>query len=740
MNRNTSGANCILLSVALAGLPLLAWGQETPAPSAPTDAQQDEAIEMPLLEVIGKPEQQKIIPGSAQIVDRETLSASRVFTTSEALRKVAGVNVRDEEGFGLRPNIGIRGLNPTRSTKVLLLEDGIPLAYAPYGDNASYYHPPVDRFDRIEVLKGAGQNLFGPQTVGGVINYITPTPPHEFESTVAFTGGNRDYFNGYASVGGNDMLLDLTRKQGHGARDNVESKLNDVNFKTVLGGFGDHAFTARANYYSEDSQVTYSGLTDAEFANFGARYNPFKNDEFEADREGLSLTHEWTLGSKAALVTNVYGGRFNRHWWRQASTTTDSQCNASVPTFSADRVAGTAVNPDACNSIQGRLREYYTYGIEPRLTRANNFLGGDNELQAGVRIHFETQDRIQKNGASPTARDGALFEDNERRNQAYSGFVQNRFTFGDFAVTPGLRVEHVRYERTNNCPNPPTCTAAPVSGSTDLTELIPSLGLTQDLGAATLFAGVHRGFSPPSTADLIDNTTGASVDLDAEESWNAELGLRGRPLPGLSYEITAFRNDFHRQIAVGSIAGGSTPLATGETLYEGLELVGRSEFGRIFNSVHNPFLELAYTGLPTAQQDTALACVVPTATGCVGGLVPGSAPGNRLPYAPRNTLTASAGYNHPLGVDIRLESVFVDKQFSDFANTVSAPAGGNGQIGEIGSSLVWNAAASYRLLRPDVTFFVTGKNLFDNAYIADRTRGILPGLPRLVQAGVEYQF
>ena len=105
------------------------------------------------------------------------LEESRVFTINEALRKVPGVFARDEEGFGLRPNLGIRGLNPTRSSKVLLLEDGIPITYAPYGDNATYYHPPVERFDHIEVLKGSGQILFGPHTVGGVINYITPAVP-----------------------------------------------------------------------------------------------------------------------------------------------------------------------------------------------------------------------------------------------------------------------------------------------------------------------------------------------------------------------------------------------------------------------------------------------------------------------------------------------------------------------------------------------------------------------------------
>jgi Fe(3+) dicitrate transport protein len=103
-------------------------------------------------EVAGSSEKLRRLPGSVDIVDRETLEKAHVLTTNEALRKIAGVNVRDEEGFGLRPNIGIRGLNPTRSTKVLLLEDGIPLTYAPYGDNAAYYPPPIERFERISAV------------------------------------------------------------------------------------------------------------------------------------------------------------------------------------------------------------------------------------------------------------------------------------------------------------------------------------------------------------------------------------------------------------------------------------------------------------------------------------------------------------------------------------------------------------------------------------------------------------
>ncbi|MGQ0585928.1 MAG: TonB-dependent receptor family protein [Gammaproteobacteria bacterium] len=712
---------------------------------APAAAGQ-KSVEMPVLEVIGKPDRQERLPGSAQVIARETLDDSRVMTTNEALRKAAGVNVRDEEGFGLRPNIGIRGLNPTRSTKVLLLEDGIPLAFAPYGDNASYYHPPVDRFDRIEVLKGAGQNIYGPQTVGGVINYITPAPPETLTSGVMLMAGNREYLNGRGYVGGSGMLLDYVRKQGDAARDNTHSELDDLNYKAVVGLGGRQALTVRANYYAEDSQLTYSGLTDAEYANFGREYNPFRNDYFEADRQGVSLTHEAPLG-EATLITNLYGSRFNRDWWRQSSNTTFNPVGAADSDFTAcqqvvtDRAAGTQVDPDTCGANIGNLRAYYSFGVEPRVRLAHEWFGAGGELEAGVRAHFEEQDRLQKVGDTATARSGPLAESNERRNQAWSAFVQNRFAFGSVALIPAVRVEHVRYERTNRCPNasggspqdPSACTA-PVSGTSDITELVPSLGATWAASdAAALFAGVHRGFSPPSTADLINNS-GVTVDLEAEQSWNYEIGARTRPWAGVAIEGTAFLNDFERQIAVGSIAAGSTPLATGQTRYEGAELLARAEFGQILDSAHNPFVELAWTWLPTADQESPFIRVDN------GSAVTGSAAGNRLPYAPEDLLTATLGYQHPLGVHARLEAVHVGRQYADFANTASAAPNGNGQAGEIASYTIWNAALNYRLPATGFGVFVTAKNLLDKTYIADRTRGILPGAPRLVQAGVEYTF
>src|SRR5687768_3246813 len=207
--------------------------------------------------LLGNAEVVERTPGAVDVIDKRTLESSRVLSSSEALRKVSGLNVRDEEGFGLRPNIGIRGLNPTRSTKVLLLEDGLPLAYAPYGDNASYYHPPVERFERIEVLKGSGQVLFGPQTIGGVINYITPRPADELAGAISLHGGNRGYGELHAQIG--DTLdstrysVGLTRKATDGVRDNMHFTVSDLNLKVVHDFDEKHALTVRASYYDENS-------------------------------------------------------------------------------------------------------------------------------------------------------------------------------------------------------------------------------------------------------------------------------------------------------------------------------------------------------------------------------------------------------------------------------------------------------------------------------------------------------
>lgn len=673
------------------------------------------------------PETVRRIPGSVDVLSPESLASARVLNVTEALRKASGVAVRDEEGFGLRPNIGIRGLNPTRSTKALLLEDGLPLAFAPYGDNATYYHPPIERFESVEILKGSGQIAYGPVTVGGVINYLTPDVPQRPEASLRLSGGNRDYVNGQVrgggTWGGTGVFGEYMYKEGDGSRENLHSSLDDANVKATFSLGRRQTVTLKASLYAEDSQVTYSGLRQAEYE-ADPRANPFANDAFTGRRYGASMRHALTIGHGALLTTQLYASRFSRDWWRQSSN------SGQRPNDSADPQCGGMVNLLSTCGNEGRLRDYDHFGVEPRLRFGHHLLGVASEAEIGVRAHFETQERRQENGATPTARRGTLVENNRRENQAYSAFLQNRILLGDLTLTPGIRVEAIDYERTNRLANG----GAGASGRTDLTQWVPGVGLAWGPDPrVSVFAGVHRGFAPPRTEDIINNTTGGVVDLDPELSWNYEAGVRSQPRAGVSLDATVFRMDYENQVIPASLAGGQGATLTngGETLHQGFEASARVDGGTILGSPHNVFLRVAFTAVPTARFEGIR-------SSNVSGSTTVSVSGNRLPYAPERTATVGAGYSHPRGVTAFLEAVYVSDQFADDLNSVAPSA--DGQRGLIPAYTVWNATVNAEVPRARSTLFVTVKNLSDRLYIADRARGILPGPPRLVQAGIITRF
>jgi Fe(3+) dicitrate transport protein len=682
-------------------------------------------------------EEQTRIPGSVEIIDARTLEISRPFNFNEALRKAPGVYTRDEEGFGLRPSIGIRGLNPNRSAKVLLLEDGVPLGHAPYGDTDAYYHPPIERYSGIEILKGSSQIAYGPNTLSGAINYITRTPPEDFRGSLTLLGGNRNYFNGYADVGASfgegaghtGFLFDVLRKQGEGARENMRFGINDVLIKSVtkLTGDGRQTLGFRFNYYGEDSNVTYSGLTLAEFL-ANPRGNPFRNDFFDGDRFGGSAIYTNAINSRAVFTATVYGSDFNRDWWRQSSNS-----NERPNAIGFNGCAGLAQLNTVCGN-QGRLRNYDAFGVDPRLKISSR--AGETDI--GFRYHRETQNRIQQNNntGGPNGRSGVTVEDNLRKNDAVSGYIQHRFLLGKFAITPGVRVEHVNIERTNRLGTPATG-GAPVSGETDLTQVIPGVGVAYSpVSRVTIFAGAHRGFSPPRPADIINNNTGGVFELDPELSWNYEAGFRSAPARGVKLSAAFFRLDYENQIVPANLSGGvgATLTSAGATLSQGLEFDGRWDTGVTFNSPHNFYVRTAYTYVGVAEYRGVR-------FSSVAGASAVSVTGNRLVYSPKHLVASTIGYSHPIGFDALVEALHTGELFTDDLNTIAVSA--NGQRGLIPSYTVWNATVNYRvgkLERYAPTIFFAVKNLADDTFIVDRSRGIMVGIPRLVQGGVKFRF
>jgi Fe(3+) dicitrate transport protein len=687
--------------------------------------------------VIGKRQNLLRIPGSGATIEADQLEKSRVFTVNEALRSVPGAYPRDEEGMGMRPNIGFRGMNPTRSSKVLLLEDGIPLAFAPYGDNATYFHPPVERYNRIEILKGAAQVRFGPHTVGGVVNYITPNAPDSFEGKATIAAGNRDYLEFDATLGGPFLggrsLLHAQSKQSDGARDNTRIRMNDVALKTEWDIADNQALTARLSRYEEDSKITYSGLRRDEFWT-NPYANPFKNDRFEAERYGGALGHAWFIDDATTLKTTLYGSYFTRDWWRQSSNSNQR------PNDAGDPACGGMANLNTTCGNEGRLRDYIAAGLESRLAFDHLLFGLPTRTEAGLRYHVEDQHRRQWNGTTPFARTpGVVAENNDRNIYATSGFLTTEIDFGGFLIEPGVRFEHIEFERRNRING--------AEGETELDVVIPGLGLIYELtDKAVVYAGVHKGFSPPRVEDVISNNDGSTVDLKEEESVNWELGIRGDIAKGVYGDFTYFRMDFSNQIIPASVAGGvgATLTSAGETLHEGVELLLRGslrEAGLLAQD--DVYLRTAATYVPTAEFKGKRFSTVP-GFNCAGIVPPVEGPtcdlitGNRLPYAPEWLLSAAVGYEWEDIASFEIEAQYTGAMFTD--DRESIPVSDDGQRGRIKSALTWNATVNFDIPETPLTAFVTVKNVFDEVYVVDQTRGMLPGAPRMIQAGVTVKF
>jgi Fe(3+) dicitrate transport protein len=213
--------------------------------------------------------------------------------------------------------------------------------------------------------------------------------------------------------------------------------------------------------------------------------------------------------------------------------------------------------------------------------------------------------------------------------------------------------------------------------------------------------------------------------VGVEKSTNYEFGFRARPTKSLSVESTAFYNDFDNLIAVGSVAANLPALSQGKARFAGLELLGRYDFD------NGMYSRVAYTWLPMAEQTSPFRRVDNNQ------IVQNSASGNRQPYSPENTITAAFGYK--IGNwDAMIEAVHVGKQYADYGETNIVNE--TGQNGEIPSYTIYNAAVNYKLPESKTTIFLVGKNIFDKEYIVDRIRGILTGMPGLIQVGARYDF
>jgi len=703
----------------------------------------ENALQIPEILIMGRTDRLfSKIPGSANYINSTTINNINPISGNEVFRQSTGLNVVDEEGAGMRVNIGIRGLDPDRSRSVLILEDGIPIALAPYGEPEMYYTPSFERMMGVEILKGSGQIMYGPQTIGGVINYITNQPPPVSSGRIKLQAGQGGYLNGlfnYGNTQGNvgytiSLLKKRADKLGQTAFD-----INDLSGKVVLNLSEKAIISLKAGIYEETSNSTYLGMTQTMFDQGGQDFvHMAPHDLLKLSRYTLTVNHDYKWTKKTKIRSTAFAYSTSRNWRRQEfvsnNSKNDKPNNWTGVTWGDESITGGAIYMR--DATVHRNRRFEVAGFESGITHEYNLFGIENTLKFGGRYIFEKANEQRINGTRFNSKSGALVEDETRPGNAISTYIHQMSKLrSNIELNLGIRMEHFRYARDINrrtfvVNGQNLLLDTILNKSNTITQLIPGVGVTwKTSDKVNIFAGLHSGFAPPRTKDAISNI-GEVYNLNAEKSINTELGIRANPFRGLQTEMTFFHMNFSNQIIPVSESSGGLGVGLvngGTTIHQGIESAIHLQIAEIVGwtktnlSLHTniTYVEAYFTG--ERQKDGK------------------NIQGNSTPYAPSWIINSNITFQSFKGFLFSLSHNYISDQFADELNTTKATP--DGRIGLIPTYHTLDGNMSYHLQKLNMTFSLCVKNITNERYIASRRpQGIRLGLPRWVTLGIDYNF
>ena len=727
------------------------------APDAP------ECADLQPITILGSVESSRDVAGGASVVTQKDIEQFENTDAIRALRRVPGVSVQLEDGWGLRPNVSIRGTATDRSSRVTLMEDGVLIAPAPYSAPAAYYSPTFGRIHAIEVLKGPASITQGPYTVGGAINLVSTPIPEALSGDLQSEYGSDDTWRVHAWYGGagdRASFLVETHQWNSDGYQSIDRSDSDTGldkqdylakfaFRTSADARVHQSLELKLGAAEEDSQQSYLGLTDADFDEDALRrYGLTSEDEMHNEHEQVTLRWRIETQGGSGVTVTAYDNEFQRAWYKTEGVDFDG--SAAPESF---RGTGWAAVVDALNhgfdlgglppgelqswldgadtpagSIQVRnnSREYYARGVQliaDTTVQAGNTL---HLLQAGIRYHEDEEDRVQRNDNYQQLNGSLVLNavglegnaGNEINDaQAWAAYVHDRIEWGRWALTPGLRYENidldrVRYLTTGSDPSGRDPEDVRDRRSNEVDIWLPGLGAIFALNGGThLVGGIHKGFATP----------GNSPGVDPEESVNYELGVR-HERERLAVEAMFFFNDYENLVGVCTNSTGSNcepgESFNGEGVHvPGLEFVLTTDFD-LGGGWLLP-LQLTYTWMDAEFQSDF-----------VSDFFGAVSKGDPVPYITDHQAWGSVGLERgPVSLAISanyLDSVCTSAACGDFASTDSA--------------LVVDLSAHYEI-HPQWTLYAIAENLTDDLDIVAREPyGARPGKPRSFTLGAKFRF
>ncbi len=685
--------------------------------------------------------------GSAYYLSPQDLQQFGYTDVNKVLRAVPGVNVFEEDGFGLRPNISLRGTSPERSAKITIMEDGVLIAPAPYSAPAAYYFPTIGRIEAVEVLKGSSQIQYGPYTTGGAINMVSKSIPSTLSGEARLTAGNyhsrstelsvgdsrenfgfvTQYFNynsdGFKALdGGGNTGFD---KSDYLAKFRVNTNRDARVFQSVQFKF---------QYSEEISNETYLGLTQEDFdVNPYRRYLASGADRMDTDHMQFQIDHFIRPFQNVTIKTTAYQNNFSRNWYKLDDVDLDGRVSISNVLarpldFPAEYQSLFATNtPDDVFGVKANNREYEARGIQ---SVANINFGEKlyQDLEIGIRYHEDFEDRFQwkdkyaiQNSEMIRTTVAAKGSDANRITsaEALAAHVLYKVSFNGLTITPGVRYENITLTRNDYGRNDPNRTGFELStGENKVDVWIPGMGANYRFSPElSIFGGVHKGFAPPGTAE----------GSKPEESINLELGGRFN-YNGLRGELVGFYNDYDNMLGSDLAASGGTGTLdmfnAGEAIVKGIELLLNFDVLRFTEGDLKLPVTVSYTFTDARFQSDFASTV---------GIFGEVADGDEIPYIARNQFNVTAALENS-HFNLSLSGRYTDA-FRTMAGTGTIP-----REFEVGSHFIVDLSAKY-FYSPRVTVFTNINNLFDTTYeVARMPAGLRPGAPFMIHAGIGYVF
>ena len=676
--------------------------------------------------------------GAAYYLSTEELAQFDYTDINRALSKISGINFYEEDGFGLRPNISIRGTSPERSSKIAIMEDGILISPAPYSASSAYYFPSVARMQAIEVLKGSSQIQYGPYTTGGAINFVSTEIPEKFRGKISTSFGRFKTGQTHATIGNSSekfgYMFEILNYNSDGFK-SLNDDLNtgfDINEITSKIKFVpktpniDQSFELKFHTYDEISNETYLGLTETDFQkNPYLRYPGSEKDKMSAEHKQYVLTHELFVNEKIKITSNFYENRFKRNWYKLDDVVHDnnsqkiSKVISNPSQFSEHlKILSGELDYENALKVKANNREYISRGIQTKIDY--HWYGKNesfNDLELGIRIHYDEEDRFQwediyniNNGFMALESYGEKGSQGNRISFAnsFASYIMYKYKFKGLTISPGLRYESIKLGRDDFGKSNPLRNIENLSTRENkVSVLIPGVGFNYTFSNnLSVFGGIHKGYSPPGSSD----------GQKAEESVNSELGIRFSTKK-LNGEIIAYRNDYSNLLGNDLAATGGfgemDPFNAGKALVNGFEVLLNTSISKYVP------ISFSYT-LTDAKFLTSFG-----STQDIWGEVNN---GDQIPYIPKHQFNSSLSYRISK-LDINLNASYNGK-FSTLANGTE----------EISSYLILDLSMKYRI-KKDIFLKSKILNLLDKKYAVSKApAGLRPGHPFGIYTGIEYKF